>query len=470
MTPSGTGNKRFRTNLLVVLANIRGVTTNPWLVATGANVLIGLMGMATAGLTARLLGPSDRGVLAAAVLWSTMIFSALGMPVAQAVVYQWSRVRTPQERGAVAGAALALAAISATLCIIFSLTVNHWVLRGYMHPEVFLAANVVLFSLPFSLVAGAIGAAFLASGKGSVFWGIRVLSGALYFGAVAAVGLAGIGSVFWCAFAMVVGPMIATVWATARFRRHFPDVTRWNRATFRELTSFSLKANGIGLPTQVNLRLAQALMTILVPAAALGQYAVASTWSGVVLLLGGGLSNVLLARSAAAGADADEAQMTSIFAQFRVVAVAVLFLGGSGALASPLVVPLLFGKAFGSAVLPAALLCIGAAIFTLTLAVHEIARGFGHPGVGIPAEIAALTVSAVFLVLLLPPFAGTGAAVASVLGSTTSLVVLTIRLDSRLSGRLLPAIIPGRRDVGSLIEAGRRVVQYSLASSNGVGT
>lgn len=444
-------------NRRMIPDELRRIARNPWLLATGANVVIGLLGMVTAGLIARLLGPTDRGVLAAAVLWSGMLFTALGLPVTQAVVYQWSRARTAEDRGAVVGSALALVAMSASLCLPAALAVNHWVLRGYRYPEIFSAANVFLLSLPLSLVAGAIGAVFLASGLGATFWGLRVVSAAVYFGGVAGAALFGLGTVLWCATALAAGAVVAAVSGIVRLRQQFAIAPRWVPSAFRDMAVFSLKANGVGLPTQVNLRLAQALMTLLVPAAALGQYAVASTWSGIVMLLGGGLSAVLLARSAAAGADAG--QMTALFAQFRLVAVAVFLLGGTAALAAPITVPLLFGRAFAPAVLPAALLCLGSAIFTLTLALHEISRGLGHPGVGIPAEVAALGVAAVLLLLLLRPLGGTGAAIASIAGCGTALVVLGIRLDARLDGKLLPAILPTRNDVTALVALARRALR-----------
>jgi O-antigen/teichoic acid export membrane protein len=197
-------------------------------------------------------------------------------------------------------------------------------------------------------------------------------------------------------------------------------------------------------------------MTLLVPAAVLGQYAVAATWSGVVMLLGGGLLSVLLARSAAVGADASAGQMRALFAQFRLVVLAVGLLGGVAALAAPITVPLLFGRAFAPAVLPAILLCLSSVIFTLTLALHEIARGLGYPGAGIPAEVARLGVAAVFLLLLLRPLGGTGAAIASIAGCSTALVVLAIRLDVRFAGRLLPSMRPSKSDVTALSALVRR--------------
>src|SRR5450759_2979354 len=131
--------------LLPMIPNdLRRIARNPWFLATGANVLIGLLGMVTAGLVARSLGPTDRGVLVAAVLWSGLIFSTLGLPGIQAVVYQWIRAHTAEDRGAVIGSSLALVAMSATVCLPAALAVNHWVFRGYGQPQVVAAANVFL--------------------------------------------------------------------------------------------------------------------------------------------------------------------------------------------------------------------------------------------------------------------------------------------------------------------------------------
>jgi hypothetical protein len=71
----------------MISKDLRRIARNPWFLATGANVVMGLLGMLTAGLIARSLGPTDRGVLVAAVLWSGLTFSTLGFPGIQAVVY-----------------------------------------------------------------------------------------------------------------------------------------------------------------------------------------------------------------------------------------------------------------------------------------------------------------------------------------------------------------------------------------------
>ena len=118
--------------------------------------------------------------------------------------------------------------------------------------------------------------------------------------------------------------------------------------------------------------------------------------------------------------------------------------------------------AFIPAVLPAILLCFGSIILTLTLALHEIAGGLGHPGVGIPAEIAAMCVGFLLLLVLLRPSGAIGAAIASIAGYGTALIVLVVLLDRRLGRKVIPALVAKVKDVQTLARRACTILRSRL--------
>jgi len=82
--------------------------------------------------------------------------------------------------------------------------------------------------------------------------------------------------------------------------------------------------------------------------------------------------------------------------------------------------------------------------------------------VGIPAEIAAMCVGLLLLLLLLRPLGGTGAAIASIAGYGTALIVLVVPHDRRPGRKVIPALVPKVKDVQTLARRARTILWSRL--------
>jgi O-antigen/teichoic acid export membrane protein len=421
-----------------------------WVLATFATAIIGILGLITAGLLARILGPGDRGVLAGAMLWSTLIFAACGVPSVAAVTVRWSRAAAAVAQRRVLGASLWLVIGSTLLLVPLCMLVNRVLLRVFDHPGAVAAGDVYLLSLPVGLLAGCFMGVLLGTARHTVFWGARVAGATAYCLALTGLTASGRLTLLWCAGAALVGSCATLlVVGLAFFNREAPLPVSCFREV-RRLGSFSITTNAAGLPYQLNMRFDQALLMLLVPSVVLGQYVIAFSWSSIVMLIGSGVSPVLLARSAAAAATRAPAEVEQVFARFRALVWIIGGVAGCAAAAGPLVIPLLFGAAFVPAVTPAVVLCFAAAMLSINLSLHEIARGFGHPGVGVTAEIVGLVVAMTLLLLLARTHGATGAAVAALVGYATSCALLVRGLRRRMGPDLMPRVTPSVADLKAL--------------------
>lgn len=419
---------------------------NDWIQAILSNAALGVFGLLSASVVARMLGPEARGAFAAVLLWGGFLFAALGLPGVQGVVFAWSRADNPESKSRVLGASIALAGGFSFLAIPVAVIINRSSLHRIEAFDGISAATVYLAAMPLTLYAGILGAALLAEGKTGDFWGIRVLNSITYLGLLLILWAFGTPTVFGATIAAACGITCSAAWASTRFIAQLGIRPRWDRKHVSALARYSGMTNLAGLPAQLNMRMDQGLMAILLPTAVLGQYAVAYSWSTIVTLLGGGFSSILLARSSVPNRDTVH-PLSETLSRYRRVALAVTAIGLLAMTMAPFGISLLFGPAYSSALWPAVVLCIANIFLTLSQCLHEIIRGLGHPKLGVPAEFAGLAVNGLSLVLLLAPLGAIGAAIASLLGYITTLAVLAFQLDRRYPGHVNRQFIPSRNDI-----------------------
>ena len=171
---------------------------------------------------------------------------------------------------------------------------------------------------------------------------------------------------------------------------------------------------------QANLRLDQLLMTTLVSSEQLGLYVVAVAVSGVFSPLYTALAVVVLPRVTradslvAGGRQAVRHVQLGIIIGFPLTVVGVMVM--------PWLLPLLFGRDYGRAIVPAQVLLVAAIFQGTNIVLGNSLLGLGHPGKTAVAEGAGLVVTIGLLLALLPSLGGLGAAIASL--SAYALVML----------------------------------------------
>jgi O-antigen/teichoic acid export membrane protein len=109
------------------------------------------------------------------------------------------------------------------------------------------------------------------------------------------------------------------------------------------------------------------------------------------------------------------------------------------ALASPFVIPLLFGHEFEPAVLVAALLAVAAGLISVRRVGTDCLRALGRPGVTTGVEVVTLTVLAVGLTVLGPWGEGKGVGLALIASAVVGLclTLLSMRATGHRRSKVL---------------------------------
>lgn len=413
----------------------RSLTFN--VLGRGISLALGFVGSVA---LARLLGPTDRGLLAVMLSLSgvAVALGAIGQPAA--VTYFSSRKNADQRAilGNSTVHALVFAAILVPLTVLIHEPIAEafgrgqggltWVLAAALAPVTFLgwtAGNQLLGMLRFGLFNGLTIASVVAETIA-----IFVLIWALPLGVAGGIIAMGISSL------VMIAGSLRPILGSLR--------PKLDRALERRMLQYGWRVQ-VGVIFQaVNYRLDVIIMQLFRPLAQVGYYVIAQTIAEIVITLATAFQSSLLPLTARYEGDARQSQVTvralhhhGILAGAAVLANAVF---GSA------VILFLYGTAFRPAVVPMLILLPGIWWLGLGLVIQSDLGGRGRPGLssGLAALAAGATVVLDFA--LIPPFGVIGASIASVAAYTCYGVTSLFAL-SRVSGiSARELIVPTRED------------------------
>ncbi len=269
----------------------------------------------------------------------------------------------------------------------------------------FLAMNSVILVRPALLLALLVGGVFaggLTTTNVFVFWSV-----ALLFSVLLALSLLGLRNL------------------------HLPTILwpRW--PVLKAQVKFGVQGQAGNILQLLNYRVDKYVALAFVGTSGVGIYAIAVGVTESIWFIANAVSVVLVPRLTRAHRD-EAAELTPLFCRHTVF----LSLLGAAAVgvASPVLLPLMFGDAFSPAVAAVWWLLPG----TVALAATKVLAGYifsqGKPLINSYITVASLVVTIAADLALIPIFGVPGAAAASSLAYTTSLV-LSLAAYQRLSGR-----------------------------------
>jgi O-antigen/teichoic acid export membrane protein len=226
---------------------------------------------------------------------------------------------------------------------------------------------------------------------------------------------------------------------------------RAQRALARPLFRYGLGQLASAAPTLVTTRLGVLVLSLTVPAAALGQYAVAASVTALALPVVSAVGNVSFPRIASRTLSAARLRRLQRWALLSSAAVGVALLLPV-VVTAPWLVPLVFGDGFRDAVPLVALLAPAGLLLAGGRVCGDLLKGHGRPLAVAGAQAVAAVATVVMLAALVPPFGVFGAAVASSVAAGVALLLL-LRALRRVevgrpgrAGRHRPSVVVGDRD------------------------
>jgi O-antigen/teichoic acid export membrane protein len=408
-----------------------------------SQLLIGIAGV----LTARALGPGARGLVGGVLAWSQTLPLIAIAGLNSAILLRVSGSR--RSTGVALGNAIAYTLGLGSLVIVAAATALPGLL-GHLGPHAHRLIFVALLLIPISLANELLFAVQVGLGRIRRYNISRLTSPALIFAGTVTAFAAGRITPTFVVVLTVASAALTTCLASVGLPWR---ELRLSMRTLREDVGFGLKVTVAGWLGLVNVRLDLMVMAAVVGASQVGYYGVANNAMLPVLSIAGAAAG-LLTPAVVQLADGDSGEGPPNARQFRIIqtdarryALASLAGGAALAAAAPVVIPLLFGRAFHPAVTLIWILIPGYVARALVTVLVAGAVGMRQPHIGNLAEGASLVVTAALLPFLLPRYEAVGAAITSTAAYVTAAgvaVLLFRRLANGLgANRQAPRPISG---------------------------
>ncbi len=388
----------------------------------GTNFGLAALGLVTGSLVARLLGPEGRGELAAIQTWAAFLalLASLGLP--DAVVYFTGR--TPAK-----GATYLTSAIVAML-----LSAVPFALAGYLLMPVLLKAQsaAIIATAKGYLVAFV----FLNATAGMLLHPLRGRNNFAVWNLLRILPIAAWMAVLIAAWwterttptAIAAGYLISlAVVGLVTFyvlKHRVPGPYALKPELWLSMLHYGLPSGFSALPQTLNLRLDQMLMAAFLPASLLGYYSVAVAWSVAVSPMMQGIGAVLFPRVAIQVSAAE--QVETLGRGTRLGVAAAVILSAALLLVTPIGIRWAFGYAYSPAISASLILVVAGGVSGVNLILEEGLRGLGYTRAILWGESIGLVATVIGLALLLRPLLINGAAIASLLGYSMTLVALMV--------------------------------------------
>jgi O-antigen/teichoic acid export membrane protein len=366
------------------------------------------LGAVAGVVVARVLGPHGRGVYAIATVAPTFIGIVGTLGVEEAIVYLAARAEDHRTTGHLIWGSFVLASALGLIASVVSIAFQ---LLLFWTPA--LGVSEVLFvsfaCQPLLFALAQVSCAHLRAQARYTAWNVlRILVSLAYFGGmviVIAVATLTVNAAILCLLAANVVVAIGSVFSICF--RHRPSTSR---AEIERMLSYGWKNHLITVQTYANQQLDQVFLAAMVPAAQLGQYAIAVTYASAGLSLG-------LAPALQMYSHFSRQKAPDPAAYRHLVTRTMLLLGGicllTGVLA-PFFIPLVFGKSYRMAVAPALILILSSPMLSLSAMSSAIWKSAGKPLVAAKAQGIGLIVTVMTLPIAITHFGIDGAAVVSI--------------------------------------------------------
>lgn len=408
------------------------------LAADGSGVVLGTV---SSIVTARVLGPSSKGTLAALTFVTTIVIQGALMGLGDALV-----VRVGQAKATVDEAlhnslsAIALSSVLGALLVLGYSIAQLPVGNPYVWPAIVIAAATVTVSCAGQLLHYAVYARHQMVTASVITIATSTVT------MIALVVLCGVFdlNVLGGALASLIAAAVLAVAAAVTLRREGVGLgLAWDTGYLRPALRFGLRAQIANLLAYSTARIDLLLVYALTNSATAGRYSVALTIGTLTGFVAVALSYASFPGMAGLTKN-DALQQTVELA--RVAALVALPVATLMAALTVFIVPLLFGTAYNGSIAPAVVLLVGNVLWGQQWLLSRALAAQADPGVLFWSFAVNLLTMLAVDVALIPVFGAMGAAVGSVVAPVAGLAVCARAYAKR--GVSLRQFIPGRTDVG----------------------
>jgi O-antigen/teichoic acid export membrane protein len=396
-----------------------------------------LLGAVTGVLIARSLQPESRGIYAAVAAVGTTAMVLGHLSVDRTQIYLWA---DPARHRALTANAMLLGLLSGTATVVIGLILA----ATGATPAASSLVSIVLLAVPFGIaIVNLNGIALLRAqigvvNRGTVATGLTQCVPMLI---LTATGHLTVTSVIVCWAISVITPF-ALLLHTLRPLPRSADY-RLARAQLQLGGRYHFGVIAADLLPKADVLLLSGLAS----ASAVGVYTVAVTVLALTRIPAEAISQVALPKQAA-GEVRDVADVTARAVRLNLLVSAAFV--GLLMIASPALIPLVYGQAFAAAVAPLLALGPGVVASSLVRPLEQYLLRLGRPMATTAIGVGALVVNVLLNVALIPVWATVGAGTASSV-SYILMVVIELSWFVRSGGVPIRSLVPGVADIRSML-------------------
>jgi len=416
----------------------------------GSRIFVQALNAATGIITARALMPSGRGQLAAMTLWSLFLASLTTFGIPSSIIY-FLRSH-PERRGDLIASGLTMSAIlGAVAGLVGVVFMPHW-LHQYPAWVVRDAQWLMVITPICSLTI--VGRSILeAHGQFTSSNFSQMLNPFVVLIALVTLLLTHHLSVFTAALAYCAAIIPVAVLLVRRVLPYVDTKARITKSGSRMLLNYGIRSCGIDILGTLSTQVDQVLVVSMLSPASMGLYVVMLSLSRMANVFQNSVTAILFPK--ATGESTERIlQLTGRAARvsLTITASATFMIG----LIGPFLLRVFYGKDYTSAIMCLRILLVEVTISGLVFILAQAFMALNHPGTVSVLQGIGLVLSVPFMLLLIPRFGITGAALALLLSTTARLAFICIGFPKYLK-LPIPNLLVNKEDFRFLIRRFRKL-------------
>ncbi len=386
----------------------------------GSRVMLVVFGLGTGIITARLLGPHDRGIFTILLLLPQTLVNFAKMGVAQANVY-YIRKRG-SSISAVSSNSMVLAVVVSVLLVVACYLARPWLLDPFTGGATPALVMLALVAIPFAMVESYF-LAILQAVEDFRAYNLQSIYKAIFGFVTIAVALLALKGRLWAALmSQVLVGAGANIWLLYRVQRIAPFGLRWDGSLGRGMLEFGVKSYFQTLAAHLHYKIDVYLIAALLhDPAQVAFYSIAVNITNPILQIPDAIGTVIFPKLAGSSEAAAHSR-TAVTCRHTLFAtiLAAIFYAGVGSQ----VLTIFYGDRYAPAIRPMLLMLPGIIMISLYQILTRNFTSRNRQQVNIVAAGIALGVNIGLNLVLIPRYGISGAAVSTAISYTLAALLL----------------------------------------------
>lgn len=408
----------------------------------GSRFMLVVFGFGTGIITARILGPHDRGLFTLLITLPQTLVTFAKMGVAQANVYYVRRARVPV--ATVASNSLVLTGIVSLLLLSACYFFGHWIIDPFTDGAPWSYVWLALALVPALLIESYFMAILQAVEAFRAYNLQSVIKAILSFAGMATALLLAHGKL-WAALMSQVSVLTAcNLWLLIQCYRVAPFGLRWSSEVGRGTLSFGAKSYVQTLAAHLHYRIDLYLIALLLTPEQVAFYSIAVNMTNPILQIPDAIGTVIFPKLAGSSDRAahERTAVTCRHTLFATLVAAILYAGAGSQL-----MVLFYGRRYAPAIPPMFMMLPGIIMISLYQILSRNFTSRNRQQINIVAAGVALAVNAGSNLVLIPRFGIVGAALSTAISYSLAAGILLTVFVRESGWRVRDTVLVGADDL-----------------------